>query len=48
MKAVQQNNIANFNNPTQTEAYKLYAPSLEHINWILDHVKDFECVVAGH
>jgi len=31
-KTVQQNDITDFNIPTKTKAYKLYATSLEHIN----------------
>jgi len=43
-KTVQQNDITDFNIPTKTKAYKLYATSLEHINWIIGPIKDFERV----
>ena len=39
--------IQTFNTPPQAGAYKSYAPSLEHIDWILVPFKDLVKISAG-
>jgi len=47
MEAVQDNNNHNFKTPSQAGAYKLYAPSLEYISWILSPLKNLMRMYAS-